>query len=132
MQYSAKAKTRFAEAKGNYKHELKWTKVSKHNLKSYESWVDEFFHLSGRAKLLGFYALVLDTSTFNHKKYNEGDGEIGFSKILYQLLLHSIGRNYGYYRPIVGYLDHRDTVHSPEKLRQMLNAGLLKIHPTKF
>ena len=111
---------------------MKWTYVSKHNIKTYESWCNLFFKLSGRAKVLGFSALVLDVSKFDHKKYNEGDSELGFNKILYQFLLHSIGRNYGYYRPIYGYLDHRTTVHTPERLRQMLNAGLQKIHPHKY
>jgi hypothetical protein len=109
--------------------EMKWTKVSKHNIREYEAWVELFFELS---KLLRFSSVVIDASQFDHRTYNEGDSEIGFNKVLYQFLLHSIGTKYGYVRPIRGYLDARTTVHTPERLRLMLNGGLRKIHANKY
>ena len=50
-------------------------------------YVDVFFDASAKDDL-HFYALYVDTHTFNHHKYNGGEAEIGFNKLIYQLLLH--------------------------------------------
>ena len=114
----------FLNQRFNWEHEVKWTKV--HNHPIFKAWTDKSLDFIAMGKMK-FTALVLDTSTFDHEKYNEGDSEIGFNKILYQLLLHRIGRKYGRWAPIYGYLDGRTTIHTPERLRQMINSGLAKI-----
>lgn len=103
--------------------EVKWQKVSRSKLDFYKAYVDVFFDASATDDI-HFYALYVDTSTFNHTKYNGGKAEIGFNKLMYQLLLHKFGRKYGTDHTINVYLDDRTTKHDPEELRPMLNHDL--------
>lgn len=104
--------------------EVKWVKVSKSKLAFYKDFVDVFFARAGRDEL-HFHSLVVDTATFNHKKWNMGDAEIGFNKLIYQLLLHRFGKRYGH-MPLHAYLDARSSKDSPEAIRPMLNAALAR------
>ena len=65
--------------------ELKWTKVKSHNLPLYKEATSAFFK-ARRKGFAHFYGLVIDNSRMNHRLYNEGDKEIGFNKMLFQLL----------------------------------------------
>lgn len=105
--------------------EVKWQKVSKAKLPFYKAYVDVFFNLS-TSDLLQFHALHVNTSTFNHGKWNQGSSELGFNKLIYQLLLHKFGRRYGGYYRLYVFLDERTTQHTPETIRPMLNAALAK------
>jgi len=105
--------------------EVKWQKVSKAKLDFYRDFVDVFFDASVEDNM-SFYALYVDTHTFNHHKYNGGEAEIGFNKLIYQLLLHKFGRKYGGNRKIKVFLDDRTTKHDPEDMRPMLNNDLTK------
>ena len=105
--------------------EVKWQKVSKAKLDFYKAYVDVFFDSSATDDV-HFYALYVDTHTFNHHKYNGGEAEIGFNKLIYQLLLHKFGRKYGGRYKIKVFLDDRTTKHDPEQMRPMLNKELAK------
>jgi hypothetical protein len=105
--------------------EVKWQKVSKSKLDFYKAYVDVFFDAS-LVDDVHFYALYVDTHTFNHHKYNSGEAEIGFTKLIYQLLLHKFGRKYGENYKIKVFLDDRTTKHDPEEMRPMLNRDLAK------
>jgi hypothetical protein len=108
----------------NHRGELGWTSVNSYKFATYLDWIDIFAEFA-RPQWLRFTALVLNTSQVDHA-WNGGDRELGFNKLIYQLLLHRVGKRYGALRPIDGYLDKRTTKHSPENLRQILNAGLAK------
>lgn len=116
-----------ASVRGEYTGEVKWKKLSDQKAQHYRRWVDKLFELIA-ARSIKFHALTCDCTQFDHKRYNSGDGEIGFSKLLYQLLLHRIGKPALGVRPVYGYLDSRTTKHDPDNLRNMLNAGLAKHH----
>lgn len=103
--------------------EVKWQKVSKAKLDFYKAYVDVFFDASQKDEM-HFYALYVDTHTFNHHKYNGGEAEIGFNKLTYQLLLHKFGRRYGQNHKLYVYLDDRTTKQDPESMRPMLNKEL--------
>lgn len=103
--------------------EVKWTKVSNAKLNFYKAFVDVFFELSKR-DILHFHSLYVDTSTFNHHRWNQGSAEIGFNKLIYQLLLHRFGRRYGDNYKIYVFLDERTTKKSPEAIKPMLNSAL--------
>lgn len=105
--------------------EVKWQKVSKAKLDFYKAYVDVFFDASAKDEM-SFRALYVDTHTFNHHRFNGGDSEIGFNKLIYQLLLHKFGRTYGSRHRLHVYLDHRATKQSPDYLRPMLNSHLAK------
>ncbi len=105
--------------------EVKWTKVSRSKLDFYKAFVDVFFDASKNDDM-HFYGLHVDTQTFNHRRWNRGEAEIGFSKLIFQLLLHKFGRRYGDKYPLVVFLDGRSTKQDPEDLRPMLNSELAK------
>jgi hypothetical protein len=62
--------------------EAKWTKVSKAKLPAYKRLVDVLFD---NQEHMHFHSLFVDTTQQDHKKYNEGDSEIGFNKEIYLL-----------------------------------------------
>lgn len=106
--------------------ELKWGKASRARLDAYFAIVDGFF---GRNKKdeLHWHSLIIDNKKLNHKKFNHGDSDVGFSKFLYQLLV-SIGRKYEQRSPgqmkYYVYLDQRTSKQSIETLKDIINAGL--------
>lgn len=102
--------------------EMKWTKASKNKLDGYKALVDAYFELSAQ-ELLHFHCLVVDTWGFDHRRFNGGDREIGFSKMIYQLLLHST-RHYANKFPVYVYLDDRTTTHTLDNLKNVLNNGI--------
>jgi hypothetical protein len=106
--------------------EAKWTKVSKAKLAAYKRMVDLVFENQDKWH---FHSLFVDTTQQNHKKYNDGDNEIGFNKELYQLA-NKIAQLYkwAYFHL---YPDYRDTKSSPEELRQILCHGARKRGDTR-
>jgi hypothetical protein len=109
----------------NHHREMGWTCVGKYKFHVYQAWVDLFRQYAARGQLR-YTALVLDTRQID-KAIWSGDSDIGFNKLIYQLLLHRVGKRYGADRTLRGYLDSRTTSHSPETLLRMLNAGLAKL-----
>lgn len=97
--------------------EVKWTKVSAGKLETYRAVVDAFFELSEQ-NVAHFHSVIIDTSRFDHHRFNQGDREIGFSKMVFQLL-YKHARLYP--ERLYAYLDSRTTQQSLEDLRLMLN-----------
>jgi hypothetical protein len=100
--------------------ELKWEKVKRRNLPMYKAVADGFGQMV-TGSFLHYYALVVDTTKVDHKKYNEGDAELGFSKFLFTLLFKFARVYRPEYRFHV-FLDERTTKHTPDLLRTILNA----------
>lgn len=94
--------------------EMKWTKVSSAKLSVYKEVVDVFFD----SELAQFHCMCIDTSRFDHKKFNSGSREIGFSKMVFQLLAK---HSRLYEERLYAYLDSRTTRQSLDDLRFMLN-----------
>lgn len=65
--------------------EFKWRKVSPSKLAFYRGAVDWFDSMGQEVR---FRAIVVDRTKINLVKFHEGDGELGFYKFYYQLLLH--------------------------------------------
>jgi hypothetical protein len=108
--------------------ELKWTKVSKGKLAEYKAFVDTFFR-AGEADLLHYHSIIIDTHLLDHRKYNQGDKELGFYKFYYQLLLHSFGRRYCRVNEedrFLVFLDQRQTSYKLGTLKNILNHGIKK------
>lgn len=103
------------------KGETKWVKVSKAKLQAYKRIVDVLFD---KTNLIHFHALVVDTTQLNHRRYNDGSREIGFSKEIYQLAMKCARL---YPKQLFHlYPDYRDTTETPENLRVILNRGCRK------
>lgn len=100
--------------------ELKWTKLKNHNRPMYKEFSSAFFKARNR-NLAHYFCIVVDNSKMNHKLYNEGDKELGFNKMLFQILYKMV-RDFRQRPRFYAYLDHRTTKHSPGRLREMLNA----------
>ena len=73
-----------------------------------------------------YYSLVVDNSKMDHKRFNDGDKEIGFNKMLFRLLFQ-FARKYRSQPIFYAYLDHRATVHTPDRMRLMLNGRARKV-----
>lgn len=65
--------------------EFKWRKVSPSKVEFYKEAVDWFMNAGSE---LRFRAIVVDRTKIDLVKFHEGDGELGFYKFYYQLLLH--------------------------------------------
>lgn len=113
-----------SRARNRQRHEMKWKLVNDGNFDGYADWIDIFDRFV-KKELVYFAALVAEAGQMDNRR-NNGDPDLGFSKLLYQLLLHRAGRRYGRTNPLHGYLDSRSTKHQPHELKSMLNAGLKK------
>lgn len=100
--------------------EMKWGKVTRRNLPLYEKVITDIFGAFRRNSLY-FHCIVIDNNLVDHKRFNDGDPEIGFNKYLFTLL-YKFARKYRSNSRFYGYLDDRTTQHTPEHLREMLNA----------
>jgi len=108
------------------KTEMKWNKVSKSWQPKYERWVKEFFNLN-RLNLVHFCSLIVDMHKVDHKRFNQGDKELGFYKFYYQLLLHCFGKHYcpnPVTDRLIVYPDKRTTSYDVSGLTRYLNAGM--------
>lgn len=121
---------RFAEAMALYRQsqnmhaELKWTKVSNQKFNEYCALIDLFFSIN---RVIHFKAIVVDTQEMDHRRYNKGDAELGFYKLMYQFLLHSFGSELRPADRCVIFLDERTTSHYKlSTLGAILNNGLRK------
>lgn len=103
--------------------EVKWSKCTRMKQPFFQAFADVFFDASAKDEMF-FHALYVDCSTFDHHKFNRGDSDLGFNKLIYQLLLHKFGRRYGHEHPMHVYLDQRATKHQPEAIRPLLNSDL--------
>ncbi|MFN8468245.1 MAG: DUF3800 domain-containing protein [Caldilineaceae bacterium] len=103
--------------------ELKWQKVSRGKLVEYQRFVDLLFD---NRKSIYFKAIIIDTHQMNNQKYNKGDKELGFYKMIYLFLLHSFGRHLCNSDRCIVTLDQRNTQYKLSHLANILNNGLNK------
>ena len=111
----------------NMHSELKWTKISNQKEAEYRAFVDLFFALNN-ANMVHFHSIIFDSHKANHKKFNDGDADIGLSKLYYQLILHRFSKYYPHAGGMCVCLDRRNSSTSLNDLRGMLNAGIAKTH----
>lgn len=102
--------------------EMGWVKVSRSKLVAYRRVVDLFFDAAWSD--VHFHAAVIDTARQDHRRFNAGNREIGFSKEIY-LLMQKCRRLYGNDLFHV-YPDRRTTSQRLEELRLILNRGARK------
>ncbi len=75
--------------------EIGWKRVSPNRQAFYE----ELIQLFAADANLSFRCLVADRNRLNHAEFNEGDAELGFYKLYYQMLVHWLepGNSYHVY-----------------------------------
>jgi hypothetical protein len=111
----------------NMKSELKWSKVSNQKINEYKSLVDLFFALNN-TNHIQFHSVIFDSHKANHSKYNQGDRDIGLSKLYYDLLLHKFVKTCGHSGSLFACLDKRLSSTPLEHLRSMLNSTAARDH----
>lgn len=111
----------------NMKAELKWSRISNQKSEEYKALVDLFFALNN-ANQVHFHALVFDSHQANHRKYNNGDRDVGLSKLYYQLIVHKFAKLYPTEEGMCVCLDHRNSSTPLNDLRDMINSTLARDH----
>ncbi len=83
------------QARHNAHGELGWKRVSPNRTAFYE----ELLHLFAIEPGLSFRCLVANRDKLDHDRFNDGDAELGFYKLYYQMLLHWLepGQRYHIY-----------------------------------
>lgn len=82
-------RARIRRAQGRFPDGLKWERIRRRNFGRYASLIEDFAILN-RDQRVDFAAIVIDMDLADHKRFNEGDSEMGFHKFLAQhLLRHS-------------------------------------------
>jgi hypothetical protein len=109
----------------NMHREIKWARVTDQKLVEYRALVDYFFALNN-LNILQFHCIIFDNHGANHNRYNDGDRDVGLSKLYYQLMLHKFGKTCGPEGDLCVCVDRRNSSTSLEDLRRMVNAGLAK------
>jgi hypothetical protein len=103
--------------------EVKWQKVSRNKFDFYKEFVDVYFDLA-TSDVLHFHTLVVECKTMDDSQFNGGNSDIGFNKLIYQLLLHRCGRRYQ--GPLYVFLDDRPSPTPADAIRPILNAAMAK------
>ncbi|AEE95325.1 DUF3800 domain-containing protein [Mahella australiensis] len=104
-------------------NELKWGKVSNGKLNEYKKFIDEVFDGIYK-RYLAYRCIIVNMEQYDNKTYNNGDKELGFYKIYYQLLLQNCMPGHRY----IIYPDDRKNSykHRLEALKIILNRGMRK------
>lgn len=102
--------------------EVKWKKSSRRGLPLYKEFVDVYIKYA-RLGHVHFHCMYVESSTVDHS-HNSNDADTSLNKLIYQLMLHRVGRRYA--GPIYVYVDERPTHSSPDAIRPMLNAVIAK------
>ncbi len=104
--------------------ELKWGKFTRKSAAMYAHIYQSIWQMID-ANYLQFNCLVVDTSKVNHRQYNDGDRDLGFTKFLFTIL-YKYARTRGHDNRFCVFLDDRTTKHTPDKLKETLNARFRK------
>jgi len=80
------------------------------------------------ANQIHFHSIVFDSHAWAHKKYNNGDNDVGLSKLYFQLMLHKFVKIYGNRGSLYVRVDHRNSSTPLEDIRRMLNATASRDH----
>lgn len=109
--------------------EMKWSKVSQAKLPAYKRVTEAFLFPSPTLRQVEFHSLVVDTTKLRDNVFNAGSREVGFNKEIYQLCqkFGRIRRN-GIFHV---YLDNRETKFTTQKLRDILNLGIMAKQPSR-
>lgn len=101
--------------------EMKWSKVSNQKLVQYRAFVDLFFALNNTNRIQ-FHCVAFDSHLWNHTRYNDGDADIGLSKLYYNLILHKFVRRCAEHGSLFVCLDRRTSSTPLIDLRNIVNS----------
>lgn len=111
--------------------ELKWTKVSERMFPAYRDLVDVYFEFVDAGRLQ-FRATTFDNGKWDHVNYNNGDPDIGLSKLYFHMLLHQFVGDHGDVAGLFICMDRRNSSTPFEDLRRMLNNAAARDYKLTF
>ena len=113
------------QAKARYPTDsFQWKHFRPDKFGEYKAVIDLF--LSDNADhRVDFSCIVIDKHLLNHRRYNEGDAETFFQKVIYQYVL-AMAHRYGYPSVIRSFHGNRESRYDLEEIRHIINAGLSK------
>lgn len=84
---------------GHFPTHMKWNKVTNHDVYKYyyKILIDLFFKYCNSNRIFFKTIIVNNSYDFTHKIYNEGDFEIGFYKLYYQMIKNTFSSNNKYH-----------------------------------
>jgi len=100
---------------------LQWKHYRDDKFDSYRRMID-FFATEKDAQRVDFTCLVIDTQRLDHKKFNEGDGETFFQKMMCQLYLNGIIGKYPRTSTMRGFHGHRVSRYDMAEVSRIINA----------
>lgn len=112
-----RSKSRFPSDSLQWKHyrDAKW--------EDYRLLMDFFLEENARHRL-DFSCIVIDTAALNHRRYNDGDGETFFQKMIFEHV-SALERKYEP-QAIRVFHGHRESRYDLFEVRGIINAGLAK------
>lgn len=113
--------------RSNMNAELKWSKISNGKESEYEDLIRTFFALNN-SRLIEFHAVSFDNHRWDHKQFNDGDSDIGLSKLYYQLIMRSLIVPHGDQNTLFVSLDKRNSSTNLDDFHKMLNAAAKRDH----
>lgn len=103
--------------------ELKWTKVSNAKLTEYRKVLD--FHFKWLVpRGASYHSLIVNCSELNHRRFNDGDPDLGFNKFVFQLLSNRVGKVYCETERAVVDMDARNSTRDVNELQRVLNSAM--------
>jgi hypothetical protein len=103
---------------------LQWKNISSKKLRTYKALIDRIVELNGE-KVLDYIVIVVNNKKLNHGRFNEGDGETFFQKMMC-MLIEAKAKSYNYPDCIRAIHGQRDSRYSLEEVRGIINSRLAK------
>lgn len=100
---------------------LQWKHYRDAKFDSYQRLID-FFVREKDAQRIDFTCLVIDTRQLDHTRFNDGDGETFFQKMMCQLYLHGVISKYGRAATLRGFHGHRESRYDMMEVKSIINA----------
>lgn len=104
---------------------LQWKHYRDGKFETYKRVID-FFVTEKEAQRIDFTCVVIDTRKLNHGRFNEGDGETFFQKMMCQLYLNGIIGKYPKTSTVRGFHGHRVSRYDMTEVRSIINATAAK------
>ncbi len=122
--YAEEIHERVAEIRstGLYSDSLQWKHFRPEKFSTYKKLIDFFLEANSEQKI-DYSCIIVDTKSLDHRKFNKGDGEAFFHKVMY-LVAVSIARKFRYPKAIRLFHGKRDSSYDLEEVKRIINAGL--------
>jgi hypothetical protein len=104
---------------------LQWKHYRDTKFETYKRLLD-FFVTEKEAQRVDFTCLVIDTRRLDHTRFNDGDGETFFQKMMCQLYLRGIVGKYPRSSIVRGFHGHRESRYEMQEVRSIINATAAK------